>query len=181
MARKNATIETVISDDANMITFTVAGFDPIVVDITKLDPDLIAYAAAHGLKQKIGDTAALGKGSPDSDKYAAMRAMADRLISGDWAKPKGETSGAVAGIIYRAFAQWAGEMAVESKSPVPDAATLRAAYDGMDTKAQRGLRNVPRIAAIMDELRAAKSPAKSVDAGALLAGLGIGAKPSDTK
>jgi hypothetical protein len=177
MARKNAIIASEVSDDATAVTFSVAGFDPIVVNVAALSADLVAYAAAHGIKQKVADAGALGANSTPADKYAAMKAVADRLAGGEWDKARGDGSGAVAGLIYRAFAQWAVDMAKLSGSAAPADTAIRAHYDGMDRKAQLALRNVPEIAAIMETLRAAKAPKTAPDPSAMLAALGIG-KPA---
>lgn len=177
MARKNSVISTVI--ESSTIAITVAGGGDngadatISVDVSKLDSEIAERAMYHGLVQKISDAAALGKGATPSDKYNAMLAVAERLISGEWKQSRGEGAGPVAGVIFRAFAQWAMDMAKAKKVDAPSAETLRKVYDSKPRAEQLALRNVPAIAAIIETLKAAKAPAKTVDTDALLGDLGL--------
>lgn len=177
MARKNSVISTEIT--GSVIAITVAGGGDngsdatISVDVSKLDSEITERAMYHGLVQKISDAAALGKDATPSDKYNAMLAVADRLISGDWKQSRGEGAGPVAGVIFRAFAQWAADKATAAKKPVPAIEAIRKVYDSKTRAEQLALRNVPDIAAIIETLKAAKTPAKSVDTDALLGDLGL--------
>lgn len=177
MARKNSVISTII--ESSIIAITVAGGGDngtdatISVDVSKLDGEITERAMYHGLVQKISDAAALGKDATPSDKYNAMLAVADRLVAGDWKQSRGEGAGPVAGVIFRAFAQWAVDMAKAKKVDAPSAETLRTVYDSKARAEQLALRNVPAIAAIIEKLKAAKTPAKTVDTDALLGDLGL--------
>jgi len=177
MARKNSVISTVI--ESSIIAITVAGGGDdgadatISVDVSKLDSEITERAMYHGLVQKISDAAALGKDASPSDKYAAMSAVASRLLDGDWKQSRGEGAGPVAAVIFRAFSQWAVDMAKAKKVDAPSAETLRKVYDSKTRAEQLALRNVAEIAAIIETLKAAKTPAKSVDTDALLGDLGL--------
>lgn len=178
MARK--LIETTVSADA--ITFTIENVPgALTLPIAELSNEIHNRALVHGLIQKISDAAAMPKselsGDPVADahtKSAAMQAVISRLLSGDWSARNGDGSGPVAGIIYRAFERWVLENAAAKKVEAPTPADIRAAYDKRDRAGQLALKAIPRIAAIMDELRAEK-PAKSnaVDGDALLSELGL--------
>lgn len=48
----------------------------------RLHPALQAYAALHGLKQKVGDAGAKAMGTRDEDKFAAMEDIVSHLESG---------------------------------------------------------------------------------------------------
>lgn len=168
MARKNSVI-AIEADTANsaIITITVAdaGGKPITINANKLTDEVKHRAMMHGLIQKLSDAAALPKvdGLPadPSAKYAAIAATAERIREGEWNKRgDGEGSGVVGGVIFRALLAWkAGS----------DPEKLRAWYDGKTRSEQLALRNVPEIAAEIDKLKSAKTPA--IDTGALVADL----------
>jgi len=171
MARKNAIVSVAVASGA--ITFTVADVGDIVVDVTKLSDEITERATYHGLVQKISDAAALGKDATPADKYNAMKAVADRLVDGEWKQSRGEGAGPVAGVIFRAFVQWVGDRAKAAKKPAPATEAIRAVYDGKTRAEQLALRNVPEIAAIIETLKAEKQPKTAVDSAALLADLGL--------
>ncbi len=177
MARKNSVVSVAI--DSSVIAFTIVGAmddgsdAKITVDTSKLADEITERAMYHGLVQKISDAAALGKDSTPSDKYHAMKAVADRLIDGEWKQSRGEGAGPVAGVIFRAFSQWVADRAKAAKKPVPTPEAIRAVYDSKTRAEQLALRNVADIAAIIETLKAAKTPAKTVDTDSLLSDLGL--------
>lgn len=172
-------IETTVTPDA--ITLSIANVGNVVLPLANLSDDIRHAAFIHGLRQKISDAAALPKSELTGDasrdgaiKLAAMQIVVDRLIAGDWSARNSDGSGPVAGIIYRAFERWVLEQATAAKKPAPLPEDIRGMYDRRDRAGQLALKTIPRIAEIMDELRAEK-PVKtpSVDADSLLAELGI--------
>ena len=184
MARKNSIISVAIENTVIAITVAKAvdGNDAtITIDTAKLDSEITERAMLHGLVQKVSDAAALSKdetaGMSESQiastKYNAMLAVADRLIAGEWKQSRGEGSGPVTGVIYRAFSQWVADSAKKKKLPAPTEDVIRAVYDKKTRAEQLELRKVPEIAAIIEKLKAAKTPAKKVDTDKLLAGLGL--------
>jgi hypothetical protein len=176
MPRKNAVVTVAIDNTVIAITVLGGGEDKtdaiITLDTASLSEEITERAMYHGLVQKISDAAA-GKDVSPSDKYHAMLAVTERLASGEWKQSRGEGAGPVAGVIFRAFSQWVADMAKAKKAPVPSAETIREVYDGKTRAEQLALRNVPAIAAIIETLKAAKTPAKTVDTDSLLAGLGL--------
>lgn len=153
MAKSNSVIETVV--DGCELTVRVADFEPIHVDIRTLADDVRAAATLHGLKQKICDAAAISRdpetGRPASarDKYDAMAAVAGRLLAGEWNAKRGDGTGAGAGagaggLLARALVRFTGKSAAEIREFL--AAKTRAEH--------AALRANPKIAAIIDELRA---------------------------
>lgn len=179
MAKKSL-IETTVSDNNAGFTLTVEGAGSIEISVSELPADIQARALIHGLVQKISDAAAMPKADLPDDpteaaavKFAAMQSVAQRLIDGDWSKRTGEGSGPVAGLIFRAFYAFVCEAAKAKKKPAPSEAEARAVYNSKDRAGQLALRNVPRIAELMEQLRAAKAPAKSIDADSLLGELGL--------
>lgn len=171
MARKNSVISADVT--AERIVFTIADVGDITVSIESLTDEIRERAMLHGLVQKISDAAALGKDASPSDKYAAMQAVAGRLLEGEWKQSRGEGAGPVAGVIFRAFSQWVHDKAKAAKKDAPAMEAIRAVYDSKTRAEQLALRNVPAIAAIIETLKAAKTPAKAVDTDALLGDLGL--------
>lgn len=178
MAKKGSLISTAI--DGGNLAITVEGIGTINLDTGALADDIRNRALFHGLIQKISDAAAIPAKDLPADpleaakvKFEAMTAVADRLSAGEWSKRSGDGSGLVAGLIFRAYYKWAVEMATAAKKSAPAETAVRAQYDAMERKNQLALRNIPRVAEIMDELRAEKAPAAGVDALALLAELGL--------
>lgn len=60
------------------------------VNLKSLSAEIFAYAAAHGIAQKVGDAAAMqrnketGLAASDSDKVNACIEVIDRLLGGQW-------------------------------------------------------------------------------------------------
>lgn len=163
MAKSNSVIETFI--DGPMLTINVTGQDPIRVNALELAESVSLAATLHGLKQKICDAAAISRdpetGRPASvrDKYEAMRAVAERLLAGEWNAKRGDGTGAGAGgLLARALVRFTGKSAAEIREFL--AAKTRAEH--------AALRANPKIAAIIDELRAERGGAGDVDTDAML-------------
>lgn len=179
MARKNALI-TVANGD-NGLTFTVGNAGSFTLNPTALGEDIRTRAMLHGLVQKVSDAAAISKddltGDADKDaatKLAAMSSVAERLAAGEWSKRNGDGSGPVAGIIYRAFEEWALAMAAKGKKTAPTPEKLRAVYDAKSRAEQLALRNVPEIAKIIERMKAERgTKGEAVDTAELLGELGI--------
>ena len=177
MARKNSIISSAYEGDT--LTFTVEGAGEFSVNISELSDDIRNEALVHGLRQKVSDGAAIPKDQlPENPveaarlKFAAMSDIADRLRNGEWSARWGDGSAPVAGIIYRAFEEWALARAAE-KGATLTPEQVRASYDAKDRSAQLALRNVPAIADIIARMKAERGGAANVDADAILADLGI--------
>lgn len=168
--------------DGNVITFAVDGAGEFTVDIGALSDDIRARALAHGIIQKVSDGAAIPRAELPANpidvakvKFSAMSAIAERLADGEWSKRSGDGSGPVAGIIYRAFAEWVATRATAAKKPVPDDAAIRAVYDAKNRSEQLALRNIPEIAAIIERMKSERGSAAAakVDTAGLLEELGL--------
>ena len=179
MAKKNAIVS--IENDNGTLRFAVAGAGEFNIDTATLPEEIKARAMIHGLVQKVSDAAAIAKAELTGDaatdaatKFNAMQAVAERLIGGEWSKRTGEGSGPVAGVIFRAFAEWAKGMAKAKKAAIPTEEQLRAVYDSKDRAGQLALRNVPEIATIIERMKSEKGGAAAkVDADSLLSELGL--------
>jgi hypothetical protein len=180
MARKNALV-AITRDENGTLTFTVGNAGSFTLTPATLTDEIRNHAMAHGLVQKVSDAAAMPKdelaGKSDDEiaslKFNAMQSVAERIANGEWSKRSGDGSGPVAGIIYRAFERWVGEIAKKAKKDAPSTDAIRAKYDAMSRGEQLALRNVPAIGKIMDELRADKGSKSEVDTSALLADIGL--------
>lgn len=179
---KSKLISTSIVDGS--LVFTVGEAGTISIALADLAAEIRDMATVHGLTQKISDAAAMPKdelsGDPKKDavtKLEAMREVAERLTSAEpsWNARAGDGAGPVQGLIYRAFVQWAADMAKAAKKPAPSDEALKARYEAMERKEKLALRGVPAIAAIIERLKSER-PAKAADAvdtDALLGDLGI--------
>lgn len=133
----------------------------------ELDDAIRTQAMMHGLKQKIGDAAAIsrnpdtGRSATTDDKFDAMSEVLNRLLSGQWNKTRegGDGTGA-GGLLFRALCKVKADR-------TPD--QIRAYLDGLDKAQQTALRKVPAVAAAIDELRAASAKAGGIDGEDLLA------------
>lgn len=178
MAKKSI-ISTEVEGTA--ISFNVEGAGSFFIDYTNLTEELRTRALVHGIVQKISDAAAMPKADLPSDpieaaktKLEAMQSVADRLIAGDWSKRNGEGGGPVAGVIFRAFAEWVEARAKAAKKPAPTAEAIRAVYDAKTKSEQLALRSVPEIAAIIERIKSERGGAAvKVDADSLLDELGL--------
>lgn len=177
MARKNSIISSVCEGDT--LTFAVEGAGEFSIKLSELSDDIRNEALVHGLRQKVSDGAAIPRDQLPNNpveaarlKFSAMSEIADRLRNGEWSARRGDGSAPVAGIIYRAFEEWAKANAAE-RGITLTSEQVRAYYDARDRAAQLNLRNVPEIADIIARMKAERGGASSVDADAILADLGI--------
>lgn len=179
MAKKNSVIS--VEFDNGNLRFAIADAGEFSLNLSALSDDIREKALIHGLTQKVSDAAAIAKADLPADpaeaakvKFEAMKAVADRLAEGDWSKRAGDGSGPVAGIIFRAFAEFVANAAKAKKRPAPSEAEIRSVYDAKDRAGQLALRNVPEIAAIIERMKSERGGAAAkVDASALLGELGI--------
>lgn len=180
MAKKSL-ITTELTNDGKTLDIIVDGVGTIHLPINNLSDEIRNRALVHGLTQKISDAAAMPKADLPADpveaakaKFAAMSAVAERLIDGEWSKRSGDGTGPVAGIIFRAFAEFVANAAKAKKRPAPSEAEIRAVYDAKDRAGQLALRNVPEIAAIIERMKSERGGAAAkVDTNSLLGELGL--------
>lgn len=184
---KNSLIRSTVENGILILTVgnDITGhIGEITIERGALNDAVFDAALFHGLTQKVSDAAAISKdelsGNAVEDaklKFSEMFKVAERLIGpdGEWSARRGDGSGPVSGLIFRAFEEWATAMAKSRKKPVPSADAIRAVYDAKTRAEQLALRNVPEIAAIIDRIKAERGAGKSaVDADSLLGELGIG-------
>lgn len=169
MARKNAIVSVETTEQS--IAFVVDGVGTIDIDLASLASEITSRAIIHGIVQKVSDAAALGKDATPSDKFAAMRAVADRLIAGNWNKPAGETGAPVQGLIWQAYREVMQSLAAKAKKTVSDD-DLRVKYDAKSRADQLALRTNPEIAKVIERIKSERQTNSTVvDTDALLAEL----------
>lgn len=98
MAKANAIVGTTI--EGGVLTLTVAGFPPIVVNSEWLHPNIQLGAMMRGLKQRLENAAAIerdretGRPATPQEKYEAIRKLADWVATGDqWEAPRAPGKG----------------------------------------------------------------------------------------
>lgn len=135
-------------------------------NLTELTPAMQNQLMLHGLKQKVIDAAAIprnpdtGASASDSEKIEAMREVAARLMQGVWRVVGEGGGGSKGGLLARALSVL---------YPDKDIATW---LDGLTDKQKAALREVPKVKAEIDKIKAKTPKTASVDADALLASLG---------
>jgi hypothetical protein len=174
--RANALYDFTVAASIVTFAFPEGVAQPITVNLDELTDDMKHQLMVHGLKQKVIDAGALsrdnetGKSPSPQDRAAAMTEVANRLKQGVW-RVVGEGGGNSGGLLFRALVELYPEK-------TPDA--LREWLDKQSDKQKAALRVNPKVAPIIERLRAAQGKAASVDTDALLSELGD-AKPKGKK
>lgn len=153
--------------DGMVLTFTGDNGRVLTVDARTLSTSILDAAIMHGLKQKVGDAAAIsrnpetGRSASTDDKFDAMVEVVKRLELDHWNKPReaGEGAGA-GGLLFKALCRVKAD-----KTP----AEVKAYLDGRTKEEQAALRKVPVIAAAIDAIRVESAKAAGIDGEALLA------------
>lgn len=153
--------------DGFVLTFTGDNGRVLTLDAQSLSREVWGAAVMHGLKQKIGDAAAIsrnpetGRSATTDDKFDAMSEVLNRLMAGNWNKPRESGDGAGAGgLLFKALCRVKAD-----KTP----AEVKAYLDGRTKEEQAALRKVPGIAAAIDAIRAESAKVAGIDGEALLA------------
>ena len=137
------------------LVFTFADGQELRIDAGKLTDDIRHEAIMHGLKQKIGDAAAIGR-NPETgrsatlaDKRAAMRTVIERLQAGSWNAERGEGGAPAGGLLFAALVRMYEGKRTEEE--------LRNFLAGKSDKEKAALRKNPRVAAIIEEIKAERA------------------------
>lgn len=154
-------ITTTIDITESTLTLEFSNGRKLQIDVNDLNADIVAHAVLHGLKQKLVDAAAIsrdpitGKTADINTKYNSVKDVFDRITGEhpEWNKRAGG-SGVSGGLLFRALCRL-----YDRKSPE----TIKEFLDGQTKKAQAALRANPKIAAIIDEIRAEGGPEIDTD------------------
>ena len=137
---------------ANDLVIEFAHGKRIELNPVDLVDSVYKQAVYHGLKQKLVDAAAIsrnpetGRSASIEDKYQAVKTVYDRLLAGHWNAVRGEGGTGTGGLLFAALCRmYAGRKTEEE---------LREWLSTKDKKAQAELRKNPKIATIIDQIKA---------------------------
>lgn len=135
----------------------------LTLDTAKLAQEIKQQAMMHGFKQKLVDAAAISRntdtGRPASvdDKYQAVKTVFDRLLAGEWnAIREGQTTG---GLLLNALTRLYPEKTADA---------LREWLGTKSDAEKTAMRKNPKVAAMIETIRAESGKAANVDTDALL-------------
>lgn len=164
--KRNAAISADITLGAcNMLTLRFANGEQLILDAANVAQELQLQAMMHGFKQKLVDAAAIsrnpetGRAATVEDKYQAVKTVFDRLLAGQWNATR-EGGGATGGLLLQALVR----MYAGRKTPDELKAFLADKTDAEKT----ALRKNPRVAAIIEEIRAETGKTANIDTDELL-------------
>lgn len=161
--KRNATITAAI--DGQALTLTFANGETLTLRADALNTDIQAQAIMHGLKQKLVDAAAIsrnpetGRAASVEDKFQAVKTVYDRLLAGSWNAVR-EGGGATGGLLLQALCRmYAGRKTAEE---------LKAFLADKSDAEKTALRKNPRVAQIIEDIRAETGKAASIDTDEML-------------
>ena len=165
--KRNATIAVDIQMPAGILTLTFANGKILTIGKDDLTEEQRTRALLRGVKEKLVDAAAIscnpetGRSATIDDKYNAVKAVYDRLLAGQWNAAR-EGGGHSGGLLFKALCRmYAG------KEPEQIMTFLAGKTDADKT----ALRKNPKVAAIIEEIRAETGKAANIDTDELLAEL----------
>jgi len=151
-------IQATIIENNTKLQLAFSNGNTLTVDRLQLSDEIIGYAIMHGLKQKLVDAAAISRnpvtgGTADiEDKYNAVKEVFDRITGENpqWNKNRetGSGGGVSGGLLLRALIRL---------YPTKSADDLKKYVDSKTKQEQAALRGNPKIATMIDTIRAEKS------------------------
>lgn len=162
--KSNAVMSVDVDRANNQILFHVRDAGTVTLDMSRLSPNVLAYAAFHGMKQRIADAAAMsrdtetGRPATPQDKLDAMQALADHYMAGsdEWALRVASGGAAKpSGLTLRALADVQGVDITTMRERVD---TLAERKGTTPAALLRELAKAPAVAKRIAELKAASSP-----------------------
>ena len=156
MARQaQITVELVRNNEGRIggMAIEFAHGKTITVKASDLNNAVMEQAIWHGLKQKLVDAAAIsrnpetGRSASIEDKYQAVWTVYDRITRlGEWNAVRGEGGTGTGGLLFAALCRmYAGRKTEEE---------LREWLGTKDKKAQAELRKNPKVATIIEQIKA---------------------------
>lgn len=171
-------IEATVENDGTLV-LTFRHGEILRIHPESLAPEIQRTAMLHGLKQKLVDAAAIsrdtatGRAATIATKFDAVKEIFDRITGENpsWNKPRAGGAGGQGGLLARAIARY-------KSVPVEQA---KAYLDRLTDAQKQALRVDPRIATVINELRAESAKPAGIDTEALLDGLdgGFGSDGDD--
>lgn len=176
--KSNQQIEPKIADDFLSVSFALADGQPdIVLDMTKLHPDIIRRAACVGMAQvRIVDAAAIPMQDKDGNiipkekrlemKRDRMQTLVDHYMTGtsEWSRVAKGGIVSDGGLLFEALCTIYADVRTKDE--------VRAFLDGLSEKEQAALREDDTVRPVIDQIKAKRNEGKpKADTKALLAGL----------
>lgn len=165
--KRNATISATII--GNTLALAFANGETLTMHGNALTSDVQQYAMMHGLKQKLVDAAAIsrnpetGRPATVEDKYQAVKTVYDRLLTGQWNATR-EGGGNAGGLLAQALCRmYAGRKTAED---------IKAFLAEKSDAEKTALRKNPRVAQIIEDIRAEQGKTVDIDTDRLLGELG---------
>ena len=153
----------------NVLRLTFLNGETLSIDANALSPEIRAHALLHGLKQKLVDAAAIsrdpanGRAATVETKFLAVKEVYDRLLAGNWNKPREGAGGGVGGLLFQALVRmYAGRKTAED---------IKTYLDGKTDAEKAALRKNPRVAEIIAAIKAENAKPGDVGGDDLLAEL----------
>ena len=168
--KRNATISaTIVTNETDnrpcALHLKFTNGQELAITASQLTNHVMEYAIFHGLKQKLVDAAAIsrnpetGRPATVEDKYQAVKTVYDRLLAGQWNATR-EGGGNAGGLLLQALCRmYAGRK-------TPD--QLREFLADKSDAEKTALRKNPRVAAIIEDIRAEQGKAANIDTDELL-------------
>lgn len=150
----------------DMLTLVFGDGQTLSLQVADLSPTILAQATMHGLKQKLVDAAAIsrnpdtGRAATVADKFNAVAEVYNRLLAGEWNKRR--EGGATGGLLMRALCRLYPDRTREQ---------VLSFLAGKSEAEKAALRRNPKVAAIIDEIRAEDGDDSGIDSDAMLADL----------
>ena len=168
--KRNATISaTIVTNETDnrpcALHLRFANGQELEITASQLPNHVVEYAIFHGLKQKLVDAAAIsrnpetGRAATVEDKYQAVKTVYDRLLGGQWNATR-EGGGNAGGLLFQALCR----MYAGRKTPEELKAFLADKSDAEKT----ALRKNPRVAQIIEDIRAEQGKTANIDTDELL-------------
>ena len=177
MTEQKKDIEATVESDGTLVLAFRHG-ETLRVHPESLAPEIQRAAMLLGVKQKLVNAAAIsrdtttGRAATIITKFDAVREIFDRITGAggkapSWNKPRAGGAGGQGGLLARAIARY-------KNVPVEAA---KAYLDRLTDAQKQALRVDPRIATIINDLRAESAKPAGIDTDALLGGLDGGFGP----
>ena len=171
MTEQKKDIETSVTDDGALLIEFRHG-ETLRLHPELLNPEIQRAALLHGLKQKLVDAAAIsrdtatGRAATITTKFEAVKEIFDRITGAggawpSWNKPRAGGAGGQGGLLARAIARYKGV----------EVSAAKAYLDRLTDAQKQALRVDPRIATVINDLRAESAKPAGIDTDALLGGL----------
>lgn len=172
--KENQSVKPVVNVDAGTVTFEVKGMSPLVLEMSRLHPDIIKRAALVGMAQvRIVDAAAVGRADEDGNlipegdrlqtKYDRMAALIEHYHSGtaEWSR-RAEGGGGRVALALEALAELKGMSVEKAEEGLKDFAAKK--FNNDTKEALKYLAQGERMQKKILEIRTRRAGAGKVDA-----------------